>query len=177
MLTMRNHKLNVFYCIILRRKKPGDYTENGKESPRNYHETKQSYSMGGDNTKRCSTLLQQTKFHSLHLLREVCEHWPAISSDGGVTVITWIDKSLIQQLADLEGANGNTTHWGKGVTPPYSSCSFSINLHSLWNRIQECFCTVLSKTGTDPSIRGCCLPYFIVKNSVIFEAKSEGFIT
>lgn len=40
-----------------------------------------------------------------------------------------------------------------------------------------CFCTVLSKTGTKPSLRVHCLPYFIAKTLVIFEAKSEGFWT
>lgn len=132
-LTMRNHKLKI--CSIF----PVQYSEERNLVIIQRMEKKppeiimKQTNTGGYNIKRCSTLFQQTKFCSLHLLREVCEHW-VMSSDGGVAVITWIGKSLIQQFADLEGANGNTMHWGKGVTPTPSSWSSSINLPSLWNR-------------------------------------------
>lgn len=164
MLTMRNQALNVFYCTILRRNKPGDYTENGKESPRNYHETKQKYySTGGDNIKRFSTLLQQTKFCSLHLLTEVYEHWCAVCGDG-VTIITWTGKSLIQQFADIEGANGNSLHWGKGVTAVPAGVS-----PLAWSASSQS-----SLKQVEASIRGHGLPYFIVKTSVISKAKKWG---
>lgn len=93
----------------------------GKKAPEIIMKQNQKYCItGGDNTKRCSRLLQQTKFCFLHLLGEVCEHW-VMSGDGGVAVIMWVDKILMQQFADLEGADGNTMHWGKGVTPPRSN--------------------------------------------------------
>lgn len=82
----------------------------------------------------------------------------------GVTVITWTGKSLIQQIADIERANGNSLHWGKGVTAVPAGVS-------------PLACSASSQSSlkqVEPSIRGHGSPYFFVKTSVIFEAKKWG---
>lgn len=134
MLTMRNHKLNVFYCAILRGKKHGDYTENGKESPRNYHETKPKilhYRWGQHQKMQQVVATDQILFSS--------------SSERSVWALSYVwwwrscSHYVGWQKPDAVICRFRRGWWKhhalrKRCDTSSFQLGFSINLHSLWNR-------------------------------------------